>query len=266
MNYPLAFTKICGESMWCGSAWTVKDEDELAMMIARVAIGQATVVERILKETGCAAIQLGAASGRQGAHNLLHVESGTSQAHRDGWMFQVISWIASHLQANSASDRVLIRPPQMIHADKGQDGLLIECSGDDIARIVICEDKATEDPRRQFRTKVLPDLEHYETGERDNELIAGVTSLLSQHGVDDADAIVENILWKEKRAYRVAVTVGDRQASRPAALFEGYATYVKGNVLRRRVELMPLADLRIWMDKLAKKALRALDVIEQHHV
>lgn len=260
---PLSFTKISARRMWRGSTWTVQDEDELAIMIARVAVGQATVVERILRETGCAASHCIATAGRQGARALLCVDNGSPRAHRDGWMFQIISWIASHLQANAMSNTVLIRPPHMIHADKGQDGLLIEYSGDDIARVVVCEDKATEHPRRQIRAAVLPDLDHYETGQRDNELIAGVTSILGQNGVAAADAIVENILWHEKRAYRVAVTVGDKHAAQPARLFKGYETSVDGPVSRRRVELMPLADLRAWMDKLAEKA---LDAIDSRHV
>lgn len=39
--------------------------------------------------------------------------------HRDGWMFQVISWIAAHLQ----NPEDLIAPPHMIHAHKGFDGI-----------------------------------------------------------------------------------------------------------------------------------------------
>ena len=164
---------------------------------------------------------------------------------------------------------MLIRPPHMIHAEKGQDGLIIEYSDDDIARIIICEDKATKHARKQIREKVFPDLAHYESGSRDNELIAGVISILGNHHVEDADAIVEKILWDEQRAYRIAVTVGANDASpsaRPRRFeryFRGYADAVRGDVSRRRVELMPLADLRTWMDRLARKALAAID---QRHV
>lgn len=258
---PLSFTKITEGKAWWGSTWSVKDEDGLARMIAQVAIGQARVVERILKETGCAASVCIAAAGRQGARNLLRVEHGHSPAHRDGWIFQVISWIASHLQAHEGCDKAFIRPPHMIHAEKGQDGLIIEYSDDDIARVVICEDKATESPRKQIRSRVLPDFRHYETGARDNELIAGVTSILGQNDIKNADALVERILWDEQRAYRVAATVrpNDAAPSERSRLLKGYKKSVCGDVSRRRVELMPLAELREWMDKLANKALSFLE-------
>lgn len=259
---PLCFTKIADGRAWRGSTWAVTDEDELAKMIALVAVGQATIVEHILQETGCVGPRCVATVGRQGAYNLLSVRDGRSAAHRDGWMFQVISWIAAHLQMHNAHDRALIRPPHMIHAEKGQDGLIIEYFDDDIARVVICEDKASKSPRNQIRRKVLPDFEYYETGARDNELVAAVTSVLRHHDVKDVDSTVENILWEEKRAYRVAATVNlnDVAPHARSRLFKGYAKSVTGDVWRRRVEIMPLAELRDWMATIAKKA---VDFVKQ---
>ena len=229
-------------------------------MLARVATGQAAVVEKILHETGCAPSGL-ATGGFQGARKLLTVASGKSPAHRDGWIFQVISWIAAHLQSDSAHQRVLIHPPHMIRAQKGQDGLIIECSEDDIARVVICEDKATKNPRHQIHAKVLPEFEEYEAGSRDHELIAGVTAILSGRGIQQADDIATSILWDEKRAYRVAVTVGKNHTTKRAQanLLRGYDQSVSGDVLRRRVELMPLDNLRPWLQDLANKALVTID-------
>ena len=148
---------------------------------------------------------------------------------------------------------------------KGQDGLLIEYSDTDVARVVICEDKATRLPRKQIKDKVLPDFAHYETGARDNELIAAVATILSRHGIDDADQIAEDILWDNQRAYRVAVTVTPKHTTTGAQkkLFTGYVGSVPGSVERRRVELMPLKDLRPWMTSLAD---RALAIIDDHDV
>ena len=200
-------------------------------------------------------------NGAQGARRLLTVTNDHSAFHRDGWVFQVISWVAAHLQGAQAEDKTLIRPPQMIHAQKGQDGLVIEYADDNIARVVICEDKATNSPRERFRTEVLPDFDHYETGARDNELIAGVTSVLGGNNIDNADQIVANILWDDQRAYRVAVTVPPSHTSIPAqkGLFEGFEDSVQGDVNRRRVELMPLSCLRPWLNALADKALAIID-------
>ena len=261
---PLSFTPVSTNKRWHGSTWTVEDEHELATVLARVAIGQSAVVERILHDTGCSVPDM-PGGGAQGARNLLTVTSDHSPAHRDGWIFQVISWVAAHLQGEAAEEKTLIRPPHMIHAQKGQDGLVIECSDDDIARVVICEDKATKSPRKQFRGRVLPDFDYYETGARDNELIAGVTSLLAKHEVDNADEILASVLWEDQRAYRVAVTVAANHTSLPAQkrLFKGYEKSVHGDISRRRVELMPLASLRPWMSALADKA---LTIIDKHDV
>ena len=261
---PLSFTPISVTERWLGSTWTVQDKHDLAAVLARVAIGQSTVVERILRDTDCIPPNM-PSSGVQGARYLLSITSEHSTAHRDGWIFQVISWIAAHLQGLDSEDKTLIRPPQMIHAQKGQDGLVIEYADDDIARVVICEDKATKSPRSQVRSKVLRDFDLYETGARDHELIAGVTSVLARHEVDNADDIVANILWKDQRAYRIAVTVPPDHTSVAAQerIFKGYEESVEGDVNRRRVALMPLASLRPWMNALANEALA---IIDKHHV
>ena len=102
----------------------------------------------------------------------------------------------------------------MIKADKGLDGLMIEFDDDCIAQVVICEEKATEHPRQKIKSQVWPEFEHFETGVRDNELIASVTSLLEKSNDPHPDQTVADILWKEKRAYRVAVTVSDKHASK----------------------------------------------------
>ena len=149
----------------------------------------------------------------------------------------------------------------MIHAQKGQDGLVIEYADDDVARVVICEDKATKDAKKQFQRKVLPDFDHYETGARDHELIAAVTSILVSHNIDNSDGIVARILWEDQRAYRFAVTVPPNRTSASAQkrLFKGYDESVKGDISRRRLELMPLTQLRPWMSALADKAIAIID-------
>ena len=256
---PLSFTPIGAGQRWHGSRWTVEDEGELASMIARVATGQAATVERILHETGCAPADM-PTGGLQGARKLLTVGPDESSHHRDGWVFQVISWLAAHLQSDTAPQNVLIRPPQMMRALPGQDGLIIEYSNGDIAKVVVCEDKATKNPRREFRAKVLPELNEYESGSRDHELIAAVTSLLSRQGPKRADDVVASVFWDHQRAYRVAVTVGEGHITKQAqvGLFRGYDQSVCGDVSRRRAEIMPLENLRPWLQGLADKALATL--------
>jgi hypothetical protein len=111
---------------------------------------------------------------------------------RDGWVFQIISWIAANQQKNGA----VVAPPHIFHAHKGFDGLQLELSKDGkaITAVVIFEDKATEDPRGTIRDDVWPEIAKLENGERLAELTHEVTGLLERQqqafpGLDVDDAI-----------------------------------------------------------------------------
>ena len=256
---PISITPVGEKDCWSGSTWTVDDADTLADLIARVAIGQSRVVERVLRATD--ALPSGYPKGGfAGARDLLSVETGKDPYHRDGWVFQVISWIAAHRQDGEA----LIRAPQMIKADKGLDGLIIEFDDDDIAWVVICEEKATENPRQKIQSAVWPEFEVFETGARDNELIASVTALLERSNDPDPDRTVANILWQDKRAYRVAITVGESHSTAPGRkrLFKDYETTVFGDTARRRAETLVLEDVRDWLETLATKVIAVIDAAE----
>jgi hypothetical protein len=143
-----------GDGELCyGWSWTVQDEALLADHIARVALGQARHVAKIL-----AGAQLGppatSAAAAANAIAMLTVE-GPDPSHRDGWMFQVMSWIA----ANRAAPDAIIHPPQMIQAHKGFDGLQLDVDRETgrIVAAIIFEDKATEDPRDVIRDYVWPE-------------------------------------------------------------------------------------------------------------
>ncbi|MEE4212808.1 MAG: hypothetical protein V2I43_26480 [Parvularcula sp.] len=256
---PITLAPIHQKGCWSGSTWTIADEGQLAELIARVAVGQSRTVERILRATGDLPTNY-PKGGFEGARKLLTVGTGDKTYHRDGWIFQVIAWIAAH----RFDDEALIRAPHMIKADKGLDGLIVEFDSDGIAHVVICEEKATKNPRKQVKSKVWPEFEQFETGARDNELIASVTSLLEISRVPDPDGTVADILWSEKRAYRVAVTLGEKHASAKGrkGLFKGYEKPVLGDVARRRAETLVVEDVRSWIDCIAAKALAEIDRAE----
>ncbi len=152
----------------------------------------------------------------------------------------------------------------MIKADKGLDGLIVEFDDDDVARVIICEEKATENARQQVQSAVWPEFKEFETGARDNELVATVTALLERSDVPDPDKTVAEILWQDIRAYRVAVTVGDGHSSDAGRkrLFKGYEKMVSGHVARRRAETLFLEDVRDWIELLAMKAVAIVNAAE----
>lgn len=255
----IALTPIRDQTSWAGSIWAIEDENALAELIARVAIGQARVAERILHEDGLVNVGY-PMGGYEGARNLLKVGRSGDPAHRDGWIFQVISWIAAH----RAGRLGLIRSPHMRHADKGLDGLSVEFDDTEIARVVISEEKATANARTMVRDRVWPEFKDFETGRRDAELVDGVSTLLAGSGHPNPDAVVAAILWTEKRAYRVAVTIDDKHASAEGlkALYKGYEEVVSGETGRRRAEAFQVQGLRPWFEYIAAKATAIINAEE----
>ena len=156
--------------------WSIDSDHELAKLVARIALGQYRHVLQILSETDFAS-SAPATTALAGARQLLTVPDGSDPFHRDGWLFQTISWIAAHIQDNTA----LIAPPHMQHADKGFDGLhvLIDEKTQTVRSVVICEDKATSNPRDTIRDLVWKEFSDLEAGSSDHLLTAEVSTLLA---------------------------------------------------------------------------------------
>lgn len=262
---PISFRPIRSGKQWCGCDWSIDDDDKLAELVARIALGQHRHVRRILDETDCGMIPL-AQNELMGARRLLTVPTGSDPFHRDGWLFQVIAWIAAHLQDRAS----LIAPPHMQHADKGFDGLHVHIDEktQTVRSVVICEEKATQRPRETIRNEVWKEFAHLETGEQDNLLIARVSTLLETRSDLDADQAIQQIFWKKTRAFRIAITVGDRHDNEAGRkrLFKGYEEVVNGKVSRRRAETLHLDDLRRWMNRIARKAYQAAERMVESHV
>ncbi|MBS4153040.1 hypothetical protein [Cobetia sp. MC34] len=254
---PISFTPISYEDDWSGSSWTIDDEDNLSSLIAHIALGQSRSVEKILKETG-SNFPNTLGSAITGARGLLTRKSAEDPYHRDGWLFQIISWIAARKQNTEA----IIRAPHMNHAHKGLDGLIVEMSDNKVDYVVICEEKATENPRKKIIEQVWPEFEQFENGERDHELVEIVTSLIDRHNPEYCDEIIEKVLWDQQRAFRISVTGSSQHQTDKAkkALFKGYATTISGDPGKRRAEILIIDNLRDWMEKISQAALQKLDV------
>lgn len=244
-----------------GCSWTVEDVDALAEQIARVAVGQAEHVANILAQAGLAEAAT-TAEAIKGAVTLLTV-AGVQPYHRDGWMFQVMSWIAAHRHTPGG----LIRAPHMILAHKGFDGIQIDLDKNSgaVTAVVVFEDKATENPRDTILSEVWPEFRDIEAGMKQNVLVAEVTSLLKAAPHPDPTMAVQKVIWADARRYRVSITIeNDHTTERGRVqLFSGYDKAVPGDRTRRRGETLLVPDLRAWMATLAELVIakaRALEV------
>lgn len=180
-----------------------------------------------------------------------------------GWLgvFQAISWIAAH-KASGAGTSIFSLPHQ-IPAHKGFDGLQIELDKKKkLAGLIIFEDKATDNPRNTITQDVWPEFNLLHNDKRQTELMQETTALLQRADVDDPDEVIEGIVWKHIRRFRVSITGADGHDSNPklSDLFKGYDDVVPGtDVAIRRAEVICLGDLRPWMRKFAKRVRDSID-------
>ncbi|MCO2620655.1 hypothetical protein FA317_10680 [Pseudomonas aeruginosa] len=260
---PISLESYDHPSLCHGQVWTITDENLLAEQIARVALGQSRHVQKIIAGANIGP-PASRASAAQGAIELLSVPVDGDPWHRDGWIFQVISWIA----AQKANPSVLIRPPQMIHALKGFDGLCLELSEGEVTAATIFEDKATDDSRTTIRDLVWPEFRLLDQGDRENVLVAEVVALLETSRDVDPDIAIENIIWKNARHYRVSITVGKHHSTAAGRLklFKGYDEVIDGNVSKRGGGILYLENLRPWMASLADKSIAHIKTLVAAHV
>jgi hypothetical protein len=260
----LTLSQINHGDLCHGWSWVIQDEEKLAQQVARVALGQFRHVSKILagvETTDPTTTHDHAAD----AIDLLTVLKGDDPWHRDGWIFQTISWLAAHQQSHGA----VTRPPHIIKAHKGFDGLQLQLTedGKSIVAVTIFEDKATDNPRETIRKDVWPGITALESGKRVNQLTHDVSAALeAQKYLNpelDIDAAINNILWKEARRYRVSITVGETHSGPQARkrLFKGFDDSAPGHVDRRRAETIHIPELRKWMQTFADRAIQQVKAL-----
>jgi hypothetical protein len=119
------FEKVDGHPK--GAVWSIPDEEALARSIAQIALGQWHHVAAFIA-SGDDWVDPPVDYAIDGAIKMLRVPPGSEDWliwHRDGWLFQAISWIAA-----VETGRGPTRPPHMIHADKGLDGPYVSGLGE----------------------------------------------------------------------------------------------------------------------------------------
>ncbi len=152
----------------------------------------------------------------------------------DGLLFQMISWIV--LAKIHKDDNFIMRAPHLQLADHGFDGLAVKLNDQNkIDRIIITEDKCTENDRKTIREKVFPEFQLLEQAERDFDISSVIGSLLATASIPiDYDSELD-VMDYAKRQYRISIT---RQKShnnikKRIKLFKDYNKIVKGKIDRR---------------------------------
>jgi hypothetical protein len=185
---------------------------------------------------------------------------------RDGLLFQHVSWVAATIQFPGAT----VRSPHVRQADKGFDGLLIEVDSrtTKLARLVLCEDKASTSPRGLVTSKIWPEIKLVVAGEKDLEILDAVTALLDTMHDVDREAVLISTTWERMRQYRIALTAGGDQLRTEGYhhLFTGYDEHIAGALHNRLAEVMPMADVRAYLDNLAAQVTARIEKMAKAYV
>jgi len=243
---PLQFVPHNNQPSFYGNAWNVADYNLLVDLTARLALGHYRHVAKILSGSPAVAQAPTSAS----ALVLKHLGPVADEGHRslrDGWVFQLISWVAAHI--GSTGVPLVITIPHSQPAEKGCDAIILSNLSSTPA-ITICEDKATDNPRKTITSKVWPELRKFESGERDHEIAAEVTALAERFAPGHADQLITTGFWRNDKRYRISIATSNSPTLAASAIFDGYETKVAGDIIRRQAELfLPIGtNLRAWMD------------------
>jgi hypothetical protein len=254
----------CDHAPLChGFRWRIQDEQALAQLVAWILEGYYHHAARILAQLDSTRPIVPATIKTQAISVIsLPPKTGDVAArwHRDGLVFQHISWLAA---LASAPKSIASSIPHLRPAHKGFDALLVPLKNKTTALegIIICEDKATTNPRNQITQNVWPEIATIEGGERDAELNGELVAILRNHGIQNLEQIISAAHWLNRKSYRVSITVGDTHEDNDVRrkLFDGFDVCAPGkDNARRRAETLTLTNMRVWMDAFCKKVVAAI--------
>jgi hypothetical protein len=181
---------------------------------------------------------------------------------RDGWFFQMISWIV--LAKRNNGKIFYSNYPHFAPAQHGIDGLAITLNENGtLETVFITEDKCTTSPRGKITQQVFPEFTAFEEGEKNNALIGIISSLISHL---DAGKILESIqndiFNNDFRQYRIGITRTEEHNDKKGrkALFKNYEKIIVGDKpARRSGATIYIGDLRNWMADFADKVISYLE-------
>ena len=253
-----------------GLNWEVADFQELAKIVAVIAVGQVVHAARILDQLEKNAPAISIPQLNEAACEQLTIKSGlnpeqekAARAHRDGFLFECISWIATRQGAN---DRIFQKDPHISATSQGLDGLVVELEPmkAQIKTVTICEDKCTDYPRNKFRDEVMPTfMEHHGNQVRGRELLATAVDIIKSKFSNGTEALIaaQRVMELGRRRYRAALTV-DATIDTPekrAKLFKNY-NGLAGIEQSQRIgaTFVMSGDLRTWFQELADAVIAAI--------
>jgi hypothetical protein len=271
---PLLITGVPIDAHCTGNRWFAQDEEQLARLIAIIAMGQAAFAAHLLSELLPAKPAFTHDDLRREAKLRLTVQengnksrTGYPRWQRDGFLFEAISWVAAR---QVLGNRALLQDPHVSATSQVLDGLMIELADDKsgVVKTTVFEDKCTDNPKETFLQKVIPALLDRHHNKRSAELVACASSLLRRARIDDATSaqLSAAVMDHNQRCYRAAFALSEEYDSQEARkkLFKDYEE-LDGISADQRIgaSLIVGGQMREWFDALASRAIQYLDELDK---
>lgn len=240
----------------------INDETLLAEYIGRIVLGHFAHVKRIINTLSVANpnitdSDLDIAISRLKNDGKTKIELDK----RDGWVFQIISWLALYIENKDKS--FYCQQPHDAPAQHGIDGVALILKADfTIENIIITEDKCTEN-QRVIIPNIWKEFKEFEKGVHNNQLVSRISAMIES--LDNGNVLEANkndIYKKELWKYRVGINRNDtyQTTEKRKDLFKGYDECVNGlDPHRRYAATIHRNDIRDWVEKLCQKVIQFLE-------
>lgn len=248
-----------------GTVWTVADVDALAEVCAQIMIGRALHAAMILDGSHPVGTPpIISAALKKKLQLELHPTTDPKVWHRDGLLFEIISWVAARL---TATPNEAISDPHLKATNQGTDcvKVTIDPATRTLVRATIYEYKCTTNWQKLFSRDVLKAFREYVSGERDNKLAQAAISLLTELGFtrDERNAAYDELVQARPLSFQASLTVEPSafSADERLALFAGYDD-IAGDIATRGGNTMPLDNVRDWFAAFATRVWTKIEAFD----
>lgn len=237
--------------------YQIVNKDLLATYVGEMLLGHHLHITRILNSLST----ILPTHPNESIDSIISKIQATTVEKRDGWFFQMISWIV--LAERNVGNKFYANYPHFAPAQHGIDGLAITLNTDNtLGSIIITEDKCTTNPRSKIQSQVFPEFEDFEKGKKNNALVSIISSLIGHLESGDILQEIQNDIFQNKfRIYRIGITRKDTHNSNDGRrnLFKDYDAVVPDAISRRSGATIHLTDVRGWMQDFSVKVINYLE-------
>lgn len=260
-TYPLQITPMDCSPLVIDNGYQVVDQAVLAQWVAQLLLGNSLHISRVIEGLDSKAVN----QRDKAIDSIINRLKTYGVYKRDGWLFQMISWIALNIKLHNEHGlgKVFMNAPHTAPAQHGIDGFSLVIDDEkQIKYIVLCEDKCSENARDIITSQIFPEFIEFEEGKYDNRVLAEVSSII--RGEDGGvllqsiqDDIVNNKYW----TYRIGITRQEDHDCKDGRekLYKDYDTKVTGDISRRDAASVNLDDVRAWMASFSQMVIKELE-------